>query len=420
MKLYKFKSFINEVVTSRDILYPKGEIEHKGKKDPALYTWEEYFKDMQEGAMSAWHPDSAYNHSVEDDRQAYSWAHINDGNWKRLKSKKYDKITIDFYQNHEEHSYVSGRNEKDEVVYHDNKELNKKGKITKDYTIVAYHRDEDLIIGAAQDEWNSVLISVLKEYRGLGIADDLEDMYRHYFPHKGTGGVTNSGYKMLKRYHTRLVRKYLQNGIYSDMVRKGEITVSRAKEIVNSIEKKRYVNTGTEFSKNYGGSKELMYYINDSTIIIFDKAIKDAFNREEPERFTKKLIKCFIYANQFKKVDYENLFTVYAENEKFLKLGMDMLMSSGMKLSDYFLNKRFDDKTKEQINKVFEDSDYIIKTDKHYEHDNIVRIVSPKEIKYNFNKLEKDSNAWFHKNDQYEEFQNRLMEFAEGIADITA
>ncbi len=418
MKLYKFKSFINEVVTPRDVLYPKHEIEHKGMTEPALMTFDEYFKELQKGALHAWHPDSAYNHSVEDNRQAYSWVNIKDGKWKRIKTKKYDRIIIDFYQSQEEYSYVAGRNEKDEVVYHDNKELNKKGKITKDYSIVAYHREEDLIIGAAQNEWNSVLISVLKEYRGLGIADDLEDMYRHYFPHRGTGGVTNSGYNMLKRYHTRLVRKYLANGVYSDMVRKGEITTKRVKEITNSIDKKRYISSGTEFSKNYGGSKELMYYLDGSTIIIFDKSIKEALNRIEPERFTKRLIKCFIYANQFNKVDYENLYTVYAENKEFLKIGIDIIMSNGTKISDNWLHKRFDEKTKEQINSVFSDDDYVVTTDKHYEHDKIVRIISPKEIKYNYKQLKRDSDNWFKKNDKYDEFKNHLMEFAEGIADI--
>ena len=419
MKLHKFKSFINEAILSNDILYPKDGVENRtGKMSPAFMTFDEYFKDLQEGALHKWHPDSAYNQSVEDDSNAYSWVNIDNGNWKKIKTKKYDNIIIDFYQDNEEYQYVSGEDEKDNTIYHDNKELNKKGKITKSYNIAAYHRDEKMVIGAAQNEWNSVLISVLKEYRGLGVADDLEDMYRHYFPHRGTGGVTNSGYKMLKRYHARLVRKYLANGTYSDMVRKGEMTAKRAKEIIDSIDKKRYVRTGTEFSKTYGGSKELMYYIDDSVVIIFDKSIKEAFNRVEPERFTKKLIKCFIYVNQYSKVDYENLFTVYAESDEFLKIGIDMLMSSGIKLSDHWIHKRFDERTIKQINNVFSSEDYNISKGKHYERDLILRIISPKENKYNYQQLKRNSDNWFKNNDKYDEFKNHLMEFAEGIADI--
>lgn len=416
MKLYKFKSFINEVVTPRSELYPKDKIHHVHKEDPALFTWDEYFNDMQQGALHKWHDSSAYNYNVNSN--AYSWVNLNDGNWRKIQTKKYDNIVIEFYQNIEERQYVSGRDNDGNLTYRTKEEFKEQGKLMEDYSIVAYHKDEDLIIGAAQDEWGSVLISVLKEYRGLGIADDLEDMYRYYFPNKGTGGVTDSGYKMLKRFHARRVRKYLQNGIYSDMVRHGELTASRAKEIINSIDKKRYVRTGTEFSKTYGGSKELMYYIDDNVVIIFDKSIKEAFDREDPERFTKRLIKCFIYANQFKEVNYENIFTAYAENEQFLKIGIDMLLSAGFGLSDYWIHKRFDKKTAKYMDNIFKNNEYKLLKDKHYEHDRVVRIISLKEDKYNFNKLKRDSTNWFAKNDQHDEFKNRLMEFAEGIADL--
>ena len=417
MKLHKFKYFVNELVTHRS------EFSRSDKVDPALMTFQEYFNEMQKGALHPYHNDSAYNYTSDDD--AYSWFDIKNSKWKRIKTKRYDNIIIEFYQNQEELSYYKrneddyDRDEKGELIKLDNAELNKKGKITKDYSIIAYHRDQDLAVGAAQNEWGSVLISVLKEYRGLGIADDLEDMYRYYFPERGTGGVTNSGYNMLKRYHARLVKKYLANGIYSDMVRNGEITSKRVKEIVNSIDKKKYVYKGTDFSKKYGGSGEYMYLIDDSCVIIFDISIKEALKRSEPERFTKKLLKCFIYINQFKNdVDYENLFTVYAEDDKYMKIGIDVLLSAGIKISDYFLKKRFDKKTVELINKVFISSDYKLKTEKHYEHDNMVRVISLKKKKYNFEQMKRDSNLWFNKFDKYEEFKNHLIEFAEGVADI--
>lgn len=403
---------------SRNDLYPKDSIQHEGKEDPALYTWEEYFKEMQEGALHKWHEDGTYDYDV--DSGAYSWVRLNDGNWKKIQTKKYDNITIEYYQNIEERKYVSGRDENDKLIYRTREELKQKGKLIEDYTIVAYHKDEDIIVGAAQDEWGSILVSVLKEYRKIGIAEDLMDMYMHYFPHKGTGGVTNAGYVALKKYHTRRVRKYLQNGIYSDMVKKGEITLARVKDIINSIDKKRYVKSGTDFSKTYGGSKQLMYYIDDNVVIIFDKSIKNSFEKNEAERFKKRLLKCFIYINQFKKVDYENIFTAYAENENFFKLGMDMLMSSGIKLSDYWINKRFDTKTQEYMGNIFSGDNYKITTDKHYDNDGVVRVAELKSKKYSFNQLRKDSNNWFSSNDKYDEFRNQLMEFAEGIADVKA
>ena len=427
----KYNLFINEVVTPRDQLYPKHEIEHWNKVEPALMTFKEYFDSLQKGAGKAWHESSAYNYSLDNHSDGLSKLDTTNKELKLIRSKTIDKIKIDFYQEQTEQKYLAleddgmthKRDEKGELVYIDNKELNKRGKITKTYNIYAYHAEEGITIGMATNEWGCVLVTVLNEYRNLGIGDELMDLYMHYFPHRSTGGVTDSGYNALKRYHTRLVRKYLANGIYSDLVRKGEITAQRAKEIIESIDKKRYIKTGNEFSKTYGGSGEYMLYLDDSCVIIFDKDIQKMVDKQyiTDERFLKKLLKCFIYINQFKEdVDYENLFTVYAEDKKFLKQGIDLLLSSGAKISDYFLDKRFDENTKGLINSIFEDSDYTIIEQEGYMRDTTFRIISPKEIKYDFKSLKNASNRWFRMVDKHEEFKNFLMEFAEGIADTSA
>ena len=425
MKILNFKLF-NESIVTRDDLYPKDEIEHKDMIEPALLTFKEYFSKLQEGPGKKWHEDNVYNYSLDDNIRTID---INDKKWKRLKRIKVDKIIIDFYQDQTENQYVAYdgndeilRDENGDLIYKDNKELNKNGKITKYYNIVAYHPDEKLVVGSADDEWGCVLITVLKEYRNLGIGEVLIDLYRHYFPHKPTGGVTNAGYNQLKRFHTRLVRKYLENGIYSDMVKKGDITVTRVKEIVNSIEKRKYAKTGNEFSKTYGGSGKLMFILDESYVIIFDKDIQKMVGKEYEinERFIKKLLKCFIYINQFREnVDYENLFTVYAESDEMLKIGLDLLLSSGVKISDYFLNRRFDNNTKELINKLYNNEFYNIEEVEGTNSYEKCRVISAKNSEYNFLSLKKQSDKWFKENDKHEEFRNFLMEFAERIADKT-
>ena len=423
----KYKIF-NEVATSREQLYPKNEIEHWNKVEPALMTFDEYFNTLQKGASKSWHKDSAYNYSL--DNHSDGLGKLDTKNVKLIKSIKIDKIKIDFYQDQQEVHILAiddegkhKRDENGELVYIDNKELNKKGKITKRYDIYAYHAEEDLVVGMAINEWGCVLVAVLNEYRNLGIGDELMDLYMHYFPHRSTGGVTNAGYNALKRYHARLVRKYLANGIYSDLVKKGEITAQRAKEVINSIDKKRYIKTGNDFSRTYGGSGEYMLYLDTNCIIIFDKDVQKMMNNHYTvdERFIKKLLKCFIYINQFKNnVDYENLFTVYGENKKFLKQGIDLLLSQGIKISDYFLNIRFDNNTKQLINSIFEDPDYHVTEEEGYKKDTTFRIISAKQIKYDFNDIKSASNKWFKMVDKHGEFKNFLMEFAESIADTNS
>lgn len=427
-----------EVVIPREELYPRHEIEHKNMIDPAMLTYQEYFDELQKGAMYKYHNQGTYLYSIENDENRWNY-NLNDGNWKKIKTQKINKLNIEYYKREiklgEESRRYSKTDEFGEILRDEKglaipadesdyanmrNRLKKEGKLEIEIDFIAYHRDENLIVGIAQDEWNCVLVSVLKEYQGNGIGDTLMDLYMHYYPHKSTGGVTPQGQEALKRFHTRQVKKYLQNGIYSDLVRKGEITAKRAKEIIDSIRKDNNPKTGSEFSKIYGGSGNLMYYLTDNTVIIFDLDIKNMFEKDDnyPERFIKKLIKCYIYLSSFqtdKEFDYLNLWSVYAENENFLKIGLDILLSSGEKISDYYIDKNFDDKTKTMINKVFNSGKYNKKQEKGFLIGQTCNVISEKNKKFNFNELKRDSQMWFKLNDKYSEFENRLLEFADVI-----
>jgi polyhydroxyalkanoate synthesis regulator phasin len=426
-----------EVVKHREELYPKREIEHKNMIEPALLTYKEYFDTLQKGAMSEWHDEGTYLYSIEDGEPWY-YNDINDGTWQRIKNQKINNLNIEYYkkeikigQKGRQYSKTDKegniiRDEKgmaipaDETDYEKmRQELKKQGKIESEIHFIAYHRDENLIIGSVQDEWGCVLISVLKEYQGNGIGETLIDLYRHYYPYKPTGGVTSQGESSLRRFHTRQVKKYLQNGIYSDLVKKGEITAERAKEIINSITKETKQKTGSELSKIYGGTGKLMYYLTDNTVIIFDMSVKEIMDKREnfSDRFLKKLIKCYIYLSSFqsKDFDYLNLWTVYAENEKFLKIGIDILLSSGEKISDYYLDKNFDEKTKTMIKNVFNSSNFNIKQEKGFLIGQTCNVISEKNKKFNFEELKTDSQNWFKVNDKFGEFEDNLLEFTDVI-----
>lgn len=417
-----------EAVTSREELYPKHEIEHKGVIEPALMTFDEYFDRLQKGVYQEFHDEGTYAYTIES--KPWNYINIKDGTWEKVKNQKINRLNIEYYKKSRKKDFVKRddkgnylRDEKGDLVPYSEEDYNKyrqAGYLTEEIQFCAYHKDEDLVIASVADEWNCVLVSVLKEYQGNGIGDTLLDLYMHYYPHKSTGGVTPQGEKAIKRFHSRLVKKYLQNGIYSDLVRKGELTATRAKEIIASIDKDDKPKTGSELSKTYGGSGNLMYYINDSTVIIFDLDVKTMLGKSHnyPDSFMKKLIKCYIYISTFytnPEFKYSNLWTVYAEDEKYLKLGLDMLLSSGEKISDYYIDKNFDEKTKEMIKNVFNSGNYIKKEEKGFLIGQKCNVIREKKKKYNFETLKRDSKNWFKMNDKHGEFENHLLEFTDSI-----
>lgn len=424
----KYLLKFNEAIASREELYPKNEIEHKGVIEPALMTFGEYFDRLQKGSYTEYHDEGTYAYSIE--TKPWYYINVKDGTWEKIKNQKINRLNIEYYKKSSKMNFHKRDPEGEYLRDKDNNLISyteenyiarkKAGYLTEEIQFCAYHKDEDLVIGSAADEWNCVLVSVLKEYQGNGIGDTLLDLYMHYYPHKSTGGVTPQGEKAIKRFHDKLVRKYLQNGIYSDLVRKGELTATRAKEIIASIDKDYKPKIGSELSKTYGGSGNLMYYINDSTVIIFDLDVKMMLDKRDnyPDLFMKKLIKCYIYLSTFytnPEFKYSNLWTVYAEDEKYLKLGLDMLLSSGEKISDYYLDKNFDEKTKVLIEKVFNSGNYIKKEEKGFLIGQKCNVIKEKVKKYNFESLKKDSKKWFKMNDKHSQFENHLLEFADSI-----
>jgi len=378
------------------------------------HSWQEYYNEINPGDKS--HDSNAYNYSLAKDEKSFSWADLSDGSWKLVNTKTMGKIEIQYYHKVEERQ--RGKyDDKNNFQVSSEEELNKKGLSSFYHTFIAYHPQEKLIVGSAQDEWGATLISVLYEYRGMGIGEYLVKLYRHYYPYKSSGGFTESGYKQFQKYYRHLVSQFLQNGVYSDMVKKGEITIEKVNQILKSA------GNLPQFSKQhksnlpniYNGKGEYSLLIDDNFVIIFDTIIKDLWNTKEledlNERFSSKFIKCFIYANQHREDEkYLSLFTVYATDEKFFKTGIDMLLSTGDGLSDYFLNKRFDDKSKQMIENLFNSSDYnVVQKDGE-------RIITQKSAKYNMTHLKSLSKSWFKKNDQYNELENFIMEFAEGLA----
>ena len=374
--------------------YSRQELNNNKEFDPALLTSKEYLNAIN--YYSRHHEDDAYRFKLE----KITKKELKDKGYNLIKNDKIDRIRLEYYDN---------KKENEEPNYFN-------------YIIKAYHSDEEVIVGSIQDEWGAILVWVNDNYKKLGIGETLAKMYSKYFPDKDSGGFSSKGYKLYQKLHATFVKKYLEYGIYSEMVRKGEITTKRVKEIINSIKgvnlEKKEPNI---LSKIYGGKGENMVYLADSTIIIFDTFLKEAFDKNlihnMNEMFINKMIKSYVYYNHLSQGDPNvyNIYDIYSDTYEDLKIAFKVLTSDDLGLSNFFINKNFFGKNRFFLEKIFNDNDFLI-TDSILSHDKI-KIISNKD-KPNF-QIKKDfmkySDMWFKENDKHDEFQNYLLEYVSAI-----
>lgn len=259
LKLFEqFK--LNELINTRDELVnvPKSEI--RDFIEPALMTSEEYIKFVN--SKNEWHDNDSYDYTLAGGSGQYGYDNIKKS--KLVKQKQIGKVNLDFYLLKEASTFGYYENPEEEDYskkkwkHYSDEEKTGKGLPLFSYEIKVLHKEEDIIVGSAQDEWGCVLIWVFDEYRGMGIGEEIVKLYREYYPSKTSGGFTSFGYNQAKKYHAHLVRKYLSNGIYSDMVKKGEIESSRVKDIIQSIKDIKRFSKSKESTnplvKHYGES----------------------------------------------------------------------------------------------------------------------------------------------------------------------
>lgn len=325
-----------EVITKREDLITTDKSEIKDFIEPALLTSQEYLNIVNK--QNKWH-DDAYDREYNYDEEPENVDNIiKTGNL--VKHKTIGKINIDiytvkekakrgYYENPDEAEY----NKKIWIDYTDY-EIKELGLPIYNYDVYAIHRDEKIVVGAGQDEWGCVLIWVFDQYRGMGIGEELVKAYREFYPSKDSGGFTSFGYNQLQKYHAYLVRKYLMNGIYSDMVRKGEITSKKVKEITDSIKDIKNFTQSSEttnpLAKYYGDTKNSIY-IDDSFVVIYDMKLLQKnyvdLNSNIEKLVYDKTIKAYISVGSNDSGDFDDLMIIYAENETYFKHAMDFMLS---------------------------------------------------------------------------------------------
>lgn len=423
----KFK--LNELINSREELIDVKKSEIEKYIEPALLTKDEYLKIIN--SKNEWHGDDAYNFSLSNGKASWYDIYKIIDNSELINQKNIGKVNIKFYVKKEktrfgyyENPNAEDYNDKNWINYTE-QEKKDKGLPIYNYEVYALHEDESIIVGAAHDEWGCVLIWTLDEYRGMGIGEEIIKIYRKYYPSKPSGGFTSFGYNQILKYHAHLVRKYLQNGIYSDMIKKGEITGERAKEIVNSIKDIKRFNSGKNSSNplaKYYGDTTTNIYLGDNYVVIYDnKLLKKnelSLDSSLDELVYGNTIKAYISVKGLDN-DFYSILMMYSVNKQYFEIAFKFISSM---FPDGISNKYFiHDKDKhgikelnwiEELVKKGEYEKEIYEKYKDIEYYNIYKIKNPiKDIE----EIKELSQKQLKMIDPYEEGFNIMIEKAEGV-----
>lgn len=406
------KSELNEVIQSYKNLHPN--VKDKNLI-PIFMTWDEYYKMVNPNYIT--HDSDAYQFNYDPDA---IFKCNPDSTCNIIKRTKINKIELEYILVKTKIDYAKFDGDK-YIGRYSEEELYKMGKKPYQYSIYVTHNN--VIVGGARDEWGAALIFVVQEYKNLGIGEELVKQYRKIYPNKKSGGFTSGGYIQIRKYYNWMVKQALSNGIYSDLIRKGEISKEKVKEIVNSINKEY---TFSKEKKNklkdvYKGNNEQIYYIDNNIVIIFDtilKQINDESLVDLNDIFIKDFIYAYVFITDFK--EYPQLLNCYGE-EKYINEAIEILVTLNKNeggIGDYYF-RNFEPKIKNTLNKIWTDSNkYNIKTIKNSGYiDGIdLNIISPKkDITSKINLLKKIKENWFKQFDKYGEIEDKIQEIAYGF-----
>jgi GNAT superfamily N-acetyltransferase len=283
------------------------------------------------------------------------------------------------------------------------------------YDIFCLHND--VVVGGGQDEWGCVLIYVVKEFRNLGIGEELVKMYREIYPYKPSGGFTESGYTQILKYYNWMVKRALSSGVYSKMVREGKIKMDRVKEILASVDKKIKFSDEKKsiLIDKYKLNNEPLYIISENNVVIFDSALKDIIRDYHKNNVLDELIEkgIYAYAHLVEYLDVIQLYNCYGE-EKYVSEAIEILVNLNPEGIGDFYFKNFNSETKNMLRKIWDDKDkYKIEIMDYYQPVNIIK--PKKSIIPKIAFLKTIADRWFKINDKYEELYYSITELADGL-----
>jgi GNAT superfamily N-acetyltransferase len=267
--------------------------------NPALMTLKEYQSYCNEN--DKWHPDSAYDFDLSQTHNEFQ----NKADFKKIRTFKANGISFDLMYKTEKKEYAQ-RNPHDDgmnpwlrvngqIVYYTDEEVKRLGYQPFGFEFAIFEGDKR--VAMAQDEWGCVLIAVAKEYRGFGLGTIIGKIARTYEPGKTSGGFTPMGSRNFARLHREFVRDALTSNLYSNMVRGGQISMERVKEIVTSAKvQMRPVKDDVDLNSN-SPDNWLLFADHYGSFILYDKKLATVIDNERYDHtFAERMIKGYVYA----------------------------------------------------------------------------------------------------------------------------
>lgn len=122
------------------------------------------------------------------------------------------------------------------------------------------------IVAQASNEWGATLLATVREYRGKGIGTQLGKLWYSLNPRFTSGGFTQAGERNAIRIWEDRCRTFLQNGWYSALVRRGDVTQKRVDEILADVSPKKQ-HAPEPVAKE---APQLLIYSQDSVFCVYD------------------------------------------------------------------------------------------------------------------------------------------------------
>lgn len=140
-----------------------------------------------------------------------------------------------------------------------------------EYGDLAAFNEDGLKVAVAQDEWGAVLVMVADEYRGKGIGQIMQKIYTEMYPDKESGGFTPSGLNNAIKVWEKEVKRFLASGIYSNLIRKGELSKERVEQILAGLSGKVDFKSNLPKKVPQREKDYMVYYNGSNAFILYDK-----------------------------------------------------------------------------------------------------------------------------------------------------
>ncbi len=256
------------------------------KVDPALMTFDEYYALVNPN--NKFHPSNAYDMDQKKINEIYKKADFNIpvrairvNNLRfEIWLKKEDRFQDGHFVKHDPDGEIL-RDEKGMAIYFTPEELMRSDRQRWDYSFGVFHGDQ--MVAYTADEWGCMLVVVAKEFRGWGFGPIILKMAREIEPGKTSGGFTSAGRYNIMKVYRQFVDDYLRTGMYSFLVRSGQLKADRAKAIIQSAQaayQKPKVAPAQQYNLNSNNPSDWLLYVGEAgDFILYDRKLKDLLDK---------------------------------------------------------------------------------------------------------------------------------------------